>query len=319
MKRLLPYPVVVGDVTLEVRSARLDDIALPYDMISTAQRVVALHRVDRKEWRTARLSVSVRAPEHEIRNGPWGEMDCLALLSERRTNTRTATRLRWEAPGEWSGDVELQYDCHVGRVELIGQLVATVEDVQGRVIATTGGAWTVDLRARTVARREEIRSRWADFGDEANPRLHQFRTDPWAVEAVGEEPILYLNSGFEGLKGLLESSRVADRPARDALAAQIAMDVWAALLNAAVYHDDSDAPEWPGGWRESVLRRMLPDMFPEHSPDDALSEVMNRRRTGDGGGDLQTRVLHAAGKQARMPRNLGGFIRTLRRTGQEDE
>lgn len=318
MKRLIPYPVVVGDVTLNVRSVTLDDVALPYDTISTTQRVVALHWVDRTEWRTARLAVNVQAPEYEIRNGPWTDMDCLALLSERRTNTRAATPLRWEAPGRWAGEIELQYDHHVGRVDLVGQLVATVEDISGRVIATTEGAWTVDLQARAAVRRDEIRSRWADFGNEAHVRLHQFRTDPWVVEAADEEPTLYLNSGFEGLKELLESGRAADRPVRDALVAQIAMDVWAALFNAAVYQNDDGVPEWPGGWRESVLRRMLPDMFPEYSPDDALAEVVNRRRTGDGGSDLQTRILHAAGRQAHMPRKLGGFIRTLRRTGQED-
>ncbi|WP_436760969.1 hypothetical protein [Streptosporangium sp. V21-05] len=319
MKRILPYPTVAGDVSMEVREARLDDIALPYDMISTSQRVVALHRVGGSDWRTARLSVKVRASEQELRHGRWVGMECLAILSERRTNTRTATSLRWEQPGEWSGDVELQSDHHFARAELTAQLVATVDGVPGRIIAATEGVWTADLRARTPTRREEIRSRWVDFGDEGNPQLHPFKNDPWTVEAVGEEPVLYLNSGFEGLKGLLENGRTTDRPTRDALAAQIAMDVWTVLFNAATYQDDSDAPEWPGGWRESVLRRMLPDMFPERSPDDALSEVVNRRRTGDGGGDLQTRVLHAAGKHARMPKSLGGFIRTLRRTGQEDE
>lgn len=318
MKRLLPYPIVAGDVSLEVREARLDDVPLPYDMIAPQQRVVALHQVDRSVWRTARLSVRVHAPAHELRQGPWSEIDCLVVLSERRTNTRTTTPLRMERPGEWLGEVELQHDHHLGRAELVGQVVATVEGVRGRVIATTEAPWTVDLLARTPKRREEIRSRWIDFGDERSPQLHSFKNDPWIVEAAGEEPLLYLNASFEGLKALLESGRTADRPARDAVAAQIAMDVWAALFNAATYEDEGDGSEWPGGWRESVLRRMLPDLFPEHSPDDALSEVRNRRRTGDGG-DLQTRVLHAAGKQARMPRNLGGFLRTLRRTGQEDE
>ncbi|WP_449061624.1 hypothetical protein [Planomonospora algeriensis] len=319
MKRILPYQVVAGDVSLEVREVRLDDVALPYEMISTSERVVALHQIGGDNWRTARLSVAVRASEQELRLGPWVGMECLIMLSERRTNTRTATSLAWQRPGEWAGEVELQHDHHLARVELIGQLVAIVDDVPGRVIATTEAPWTVDLQARTPTRREEIRSRWADFGDEGNPQLHPFKNDPWTLEAVGEEPVLYLNSGFEGLKGLLESGRAADRAARDALAAQIAMDVWAVLFNAAIYQDDGDIPEWPGGWRDSVLRRMLPDLFSEHSPDDALVEVMNRRRTGNGGGDLQTRILHAAGKQASMPRNLGGLIRTLRHTGGEDE
>ncbi|WP_055478914.1 hypothetical protein [Sphaerimonospora mesophila] len=319
MKRVLPYPVVVGDVSLEVHEARLDDIALPYSMISQPHRMVALHQASRSDWRTARLSVRMRAPEHELDSGPWTAIDCLVVLSERRTNTRTSTPLRMDRPGEWSGDVDLQHDHHLVRAELIGYLVATVDGVPGRVIAATDDFWTVDLRARTPTRRDEIRARWVDFGDERNPYLHPFKNDPWTVEAAGDKPVLYLNSGFEGLRAVLDSAQAAHRPARDALAAQIAMDTWTALFNAATYQDDGDVPEWPGGWRESVLRRMLPDLFPDRSPGDALAEVINRRRTGDGGGDLQTRILHAAAKQARMPKNLGGFIRTLRRAGQEDE
>jgi hypothetical protein len=93
------------------------------------------------------------------------------------------------------------------------------------------------------------------------------------------------------------------------------------LFNSAAYHADAkgDSPEWPGGWQEATLRRMLPDLFPERSPDDALVEVVHRRRSGDGGGDLQTRLLNAAAKQAKMPRHLGGLLRTLTRAGKEEE
>lgn len=320
MKRLIPYPVLVGDVTLEVREARLDDLALPFAMISAEQRAVALHRAERDRWETARLSVRLRTPEHELRHGPWSEASCFAVLFERKTNVRTFTRLREETPGVWAGDVVLHHDRHLGRVQLTGQVVAAVDGVAGRMIGSTDGAWTVDLRARAPVKSDSIKTVWADFRDERNPRLHPFASDPWTVETVGEEPVLYLNRGFEGLGTVLEDPRAADRTAREAIAAQIAQDVWTALFNAAVYAVESEdgSPQWPGGWRESVLRRLLPDIFPDRSPDDALAEVLARRTGGEGGGDLQTRVLHAAAKQARLPRNLGGFVRALHRTGQED-
>ncbi|GLZ08900.1 hypothetical protein Acsp03_63660 [Actinomadura sp. NBRC 104412] len=320
MRRLIPYPVVAGDVSLEVREVRLDDIALPYAMVSVAQRIVALHEVERGRWETARLSVRLHAPQHELESGPWEDVTCFAVHSERRTNVRTSTRLQEEAPGIWSGDIVLYSDRHVGRVQLTGQLVGTVGGVEGRMIGATEDTWTVDLQARTPVKSNTIKTVWADFGDE-DGRLYPFRSDPWMVEAIGEEPVLYLNKGFEGLVSLIESTRTVDRSARDAVAAQIAQDVWTVLFNAAVYaiDPDSDAPEWPGGWREATLKRLLPDVFPDRSPDDALSELANRRRDGDGGGDFQANLLHATAKQARLPRNLGGFIRTLRRTGQENE
>jgi hypothetical protein len=321
MRRIAPYPVLAGEVSIEVREARLDDVPLPYSMISPTERVVALHQVERNTWRTAQLSVRMRAPEHELSVGPWREIDCIAVLSERRTNSRTAVPLRMQRPGEWVGEIRLHRDRHRGRAELTGQMISTVDDVSGRVIGTVDDRWTVDLQARTPTRRAEIKARWLDFRDERNAHLRSFKNDPWTVEAAGEEPVLYLNRGFDGLEALLNSNRTAERPTKEAVAAQIAMDVWMVLFNSAAYHAEAegDSPEWPGGWREATLRRMLPDLFPERSPDDALVEVVNRRRSGDGGGDLQARVLNAAAKQARMPRHLGGLLRTLSRVGKEEE
>lgn len=320
MKRLVPYPVLAGEISIEVRETRLDDVALPLAMISAAQRVVALHAVERADWATARLSVRVTTPHNEPTAGPWSEVTCLAVLSERRTNARTFTRLREETVGSWTGEVVLHRDLHLDRAELTAQLVAAVNGTTGRAIGSTDDSWVIDLKERAPVRNKSIKTIWADFGDERNPRLLPFRGDPWTIEAAGEEPILYLNRGFEGLDALLRSGRTADRPARDAIAAQIATDVWTTLFNAAVYAAQLEDGhlEWPGGWQEATLRRMLPDVFPDRSPEDALIEIVNRRLSGDGGGDLQTRLLHAVGKQARLPRNLGGLIRTVRRAGQEE-
>ncbi|MEV0401942.1 hypothetical protein [Actinoallomurus sp. NPDC050550] len=321
MRRIVPYPVLVGEVALEVREARLDDVSLPYSMISGAQRVVALHEVERSDWETARLSVRLTTPRHELDAGPWSDVSCIAMLSERRTNVRTSTPLREEEPGTWAGEIIVHRDLHVARAELSAQVVGSVDGVTGRLIGSTPDSWTVDLQARSPVRHKSITTVWADFGDQGNPHLHSFRTDPWTVEVVGDEPVLYLNLGFEGLEALLQGTRLTDRPARAAIAAQIATDVWTALFNAAAYaiEVDGDRPEWPGGWRETTLRRMLPDVFSDRSPDDAILEIAARRRTGDGGGELQPRVLHAAAKQAQLSRNLGGFIRTVRKTVQEDE
>jgi hypothetical protein len=321
MRRIVPYPVLAGEVALEVREARLDDVALPYSMISGAQRVVALHEVERSDWETARLSVRLTTPRHELETGPWSDVTCIAMLAERRTNVRTATPLREETPGAWTGEIVVHRDRHVARAELSAQVIGSVREVAGRLIGSTAEPWVVDLQARAPVRHKSIATVWADFGGESNPHLHRFRTDPWAVETVGEEPVLYLNLGFEGLEDLLQGARLADRPARATIAAQIATDVWTALFNAATYaiEIENDRPEWPGGWRETTLKRMLPDVFPDRSPNDALAEIAERRRTGDGGGELQTRVLHAATKQAQLSRNLGAFIRTVRKTAQEDE
>ncbi|MER5646030.1 hypothetical protein [Streptosporangium sp. NPDC002524] len=310
MKRIMPYPVLAGEVTMTVREVRLDDVALSYGMISEPDCTVALHLLDREDWHVVRLTLQVSAPRHELDSGPWFSLAFLATASERRTNTHTAVKLMMGQPGEWIGDVELHRDDHFGRVQVSGQLVATVDGVPGRVIATVAQPWTVNLRDRVATQRESIQTRWINFADD--PQLTWCKSDPWTVTTTDEAAMLNLNSGFDGLRAVLESPKAAERPVREALAAQIAMDTWTALFNEAAHHVDGH--EWPEGWRGLVLRRMLPDLFPDHSLDDALREILNQ-----GAGGIQTRVMHAAAKQARMPRSLGGFIRSLQKTGPETE
>jgi len=311
MKRIAPYPVLADEVTLTIREVRLDDVALPYTAtVSEPDRRVALHLVDRTDWRAGRLALHVTAPRHELEAGPWYKLAFVATVSERRTNVHTAVKLNMEQPGEWSGEVELHRDDHIGRVQVSGHLVATVDDVPGRVIATVERPWTVDFQASAPTQRESVVTRWVNFADD--PQLSRYRDDPWAITTTDEAAVLSLNSGYDGLRAVLESTKTADRPARDLLASQIAVTMWTALFNEAVRY--VEGAEWPEGWRGSVLRRMMPELFPDRSPDDALREVANGEVA-----DLHTRVLHAATRQARMPRSLGGFIRSLQKIGSEDE
>ncbi|GAA0933845.1 hypothetical protein [Nonomuraea longicatena] len=311
--RVLPYRVVLGEISLTVEAARLDGLAVPYELVSGRRHVVALHHVERADWWSAVLSVVVEGPESELSSGPWSNMACLATLTERRTRAHVATRLRMDRPGLWSGEVELSRDRFDLRAELSACLVAKVDGILGRRIATADSPWTVDLRPRSPTHQgERLITRWADFGSPDNPLLHPYKSDPWSVETNAETPVLYLNSGFEGLRALLESTRPAERAVRDSVAAQIASDAWSGLFQAAAGQVEN--AHWPGGWQESVLRRMLFDVFPDRSPDDGLRELIRRREDS---GDLHARVRHAAAKQARLPGALGTFIRTLRRTGQE--
>jgi hypothetical protein len=235
-------------------------------------------------------------------------------LAERRTQSRTVSWLRHDGEGVWTGIITLHRDHHLGQVDLSGYVIGTVEGISGRVIGSTERKWTIDLQMSKPTRQNEMEIRTVNFADEAYPHLHPYKTAPWTVDAGGDRPVVYLNEGFEGLVQILNAG---DRVVRDHLSAQIAVDAWTVLFNAAVYAAEVDGgqPVWPGGWRDSVLRRMLPDMLPDRSPDDALAELVTHRRQGEGEGDLQTRLLYAAGRQALFSRRLGGFIRAARKEG----
>lgn len=320
MKRLFPYAVLAGDVDLEVSQARLDDVPIEFSMIARPQRTVALHEVEREDWRTATLVVKVRLPLRELEAGPWKNLDCAVVLFERRTRVRFHVPLKSVGADTWTGEVVLRREHHTSRAQLTAEVTATVGGVDGRLIGRSEAPWTVDLLASTPTKKDSIRTVWADFGEEGAAHLELFRSDPWCVDTTGEEPTLYLNKRFEGLETVLRSGGAADRPAQNVLASQIAQEVWTVLFTSAVRgitRDDQGRPEWPGGWQESTLKKMLPDVLPDHSPNDALAEVVARE--SEGGGDLHTRVAHAAAVQARRTRHLGGFLRALRRKGQEEE
>jgi len=308
---ITPYPVLVGDVVLTVRQAQLDGVPLHLSFISAKDHVVALQQVEKRNWERARITVHVQTPQDELtRNGEtWSHTACHVVLSERRTNTRVMTPLTRDTAGGWSGVVEMCRDRHVSRAELDAVVCATVGDVPGRIIGSSAQPWTVDLVARVPSRQRSVTTVWVDFTADANPQLHAYKADPWTIDTSGLEPTLYLNAGFEGLKPLLGGSG-GDRATREAVLAQIAMDVWITLFNAAVHAlgPDEDDAIWPGDWQEAVLRRLLPDLFPDRSPQDALKEIRERRK--EGGGDLQTRLVHAAARQARVPRTLSALLRT---------
>lgn len=297
---------------MAVRHVDLDGLPIHLNMISSREHVVALHQVERDGWEEARLSVQLSVPTQELRAADWSNIICVAVLTERRTNTRALTQLTADPAGDWSGIVTLHRDHHVNAAELTGHVVATVQGIRGRIVGSTQQSWTIDLQARKPVRQKFMIIRHVDFSAAENSHLHPFKEDPWTVETGDDTPIVYLNTRFEGLIRLLEAG---DRVIREAVSTQIAADVWTALFNASVYSASTGEKHtiWPGGWKDSVLKRMLPDIFPDLSLDDALDEVVSRRLSSEGGGDLQTRLIHATGRQSARARRLGNYIRSIER------
>lgn len=313
-----PYPSLSGDVSLTVRQVRLDDNPLHVSFVSAQEHVVALNQVEKAAWGNARLELVVDLPDAELERGraDWLDVGCHVIVAERRTCVRRAVRLARGTDGRWIGSVELHRDDHVSRAELDAVVTARVGGIAGRVIGTSAEPWTVDFVSRTPTKQRSISTKWADFAAPENSYLGTYRDVPWVVDTAGIDPVVYLNSGFEGFKALLSGS-LGTRPQREAVTAQIATETWIALFSAAAARlvASAEEGEWPGGWHEAVLRRMLPDVYPEATPTDALEDV--RRQVGEGGGDLPTRVLNAALIQGRTPRALTALIRDRNSASEE--
>ncbi|GAA0953561.1 hypothetical protein [Actinocorallia libanotica] len=318
--RLFPYPTPLGEISLDIDRAWLDDVDLPPSKINRDDRVIALNKVERAAWGTARLKIRLTAPGRELNDGPWTDLRCVAILIDRQTLLRDVSVLDRESDDSWVGEVLVHRDLHFKKATLTAQLVATCDGIQGRLIATAEETWTLDLEASVAERPRLIHQVWADFTDERRPHLHPFKGDPWTIDASGAQPIVYLNRGFEGLEALLTSGRVEDRMIRDVATAQLGAEIWNMLFHIAIQdlHKSGDRREWTQEWHEQVVEEMLPDVFPDRSPETALAELAARNMSASGAADLHRRVLRAALKRAQLPRVLGEQIRAQLRSGEED-
>ncbi|MGW6455134.1 hypothetical protein ACWF94_04280 [Streptomyces sp. NPDC055078] len=315
--KVLPYRTLAGEVTFRLTTVKLDGTVLETSVFSQEERVVALDRVERDGWRTARLSITATLPEQELSEGPWSDVRVLAVLTEKATNSRTTARLdRMSGGGRaWSGLLRFWRSAYHAQAELSVVAVATVGGVPGRIIGRSDEDWLVDLTARAPVRRHALRVDEVDFRDGPHEWLRPFKDSPWLIETSEDMPTVHLNTSFDGVAELLASGGgPLEKAVRDMLAAQIATDVWTAVFHSAVGDLETDAegdPQWPGGWREAVLRGMVTDVLPDRSEADALREIHARRRESNGWSELQPRINHAAMRRARVPRHLGTAIRVL--------
>ncbi|MFC8388811.1 hypothetical protein [Streptomyces sp. NPDC057238] len=320
--KVYPYRRLTGELTFQVTGVRQElEGRYQHDLdtrsFSTQERVVALHQADRQDWESARLTISATLPSKELAEGPWTEVSVVAVLTEKATNSRTTARLVREngADGDtWTGHLRFWRSVHRNRADLSVVAVATVGDVQGRIIGESEEPWIVDLTATAPTRQREMVVNEVDFT--VGPEwLRPFKDAPWIVETSGDLPTVHLNTAFEGLSQLLNSAgSPLERAVRDMIAAQIAADVWTAVFHSLVSDlevDERGGPQWPGGWRDGVLRGMLAHVLPDHSEADALREIHLRRSEATAWNELQPRINYAAVRRAKVARNLGTAIRTL--------
>ncbi len=318
MSTVYPYPTLLGRIDVSVRRASIDGRDLPLSYVSEREHVVALHQIDRDDWREGVLELEVTAPGDELADGPWAAVTCVAVLTEGATNARTVTRLeRSRTDRKWRGEVVVRRSSHVARATLQVSLVGSYDGVDGRVIGTVDEPWFVDLLARTPIRRREIEIRQEDFRDGPQEWLHPFRDSPWLVETTGDLPVVYLNTSFEGLTELLNTPRgPLEKATAGLVAAQVAGEAWTAMFHAAlgdVELDEEGRPELPDGWRDAALRAMMPDVLPGRPLADALAEAYARRSEGHGWAELQSRIQFAAARRAQVPKQLTTAVRTVSR------
>ncbi|MEU6678315.1 hypothetical protein [Streptomyces sp. NPDC046925] len=322
-----PYRRLSGAVSLRVTAVEVkvpgaSREPLDTKAFSVVEQVVALGRAERDDWESARLKLSATIPASATEsNGYWGSVSVVAVLTEKATNARTTVALesRTEGGREWTGSLDLWRSDHLDRAVLAVHVIATVDGVLGRVIATSEKEWIVDLASKEPTRQRELDV--IEVGFREGPEwLRPFKEVPWIVDTSGELPAVHVNTDFEGITELVGGSGSSPEGlVRDLLLAQMCTDVWTAVFHTAIGDlemEDDGTPLFPHDWRGEVLREMLPDVVPKRPLEEALSEV-HRRRTGTSGWiDLQPRIHFAATRRADVPKALSTTIRGLDRLHQ---
>ncbi|WP_318210005.1 hypothetical protein [Streptomyces sp. SJL17-1] len=318
MSTVYPYPTLVGKIDVTVRQASIDGKPVQLSLISQRDRVVAFHQVERDDWVEGFLDIEVSAPNEELADGPWAGVTCVAVLSEGATNTRVVSRLqRGRHDSNWHGEVRVRRSEHLTQAVLDVSFVGSHGGIDGRIIGVSETPWVVDFLARTPTRQNETEILEADFRDGPQEWLRPFKDAPWLIDTTGDMPTVLLNTSFEGLTELLKRARgPLEKATAGLVAAQIAADAWSTMFHSALgdlERDEDGTPQLPGGWRESVLRLMLPDVLPGLPIADALTEAHGRRTDGNGWAELQPRIQFAASRRAQIPKNLTSAIRSVSR------
>ncbi|MFF3561191.1 hypothetical protein ACFYXS_14235 [Streptomyces sp. NPDC002574] len=332
--KVYPYRRLTGNVSWRVDSAQVKAegeswVNVESKYVSTVERVVALGPdEERPDWTQARLRLSVKLPAKALEpDGPWQEVKVLAVLTERATNSRASVEFSQVSEDGRERTAELYiHRCDLlDRASLAVHVVATADGVPGRVIGTSDVEWFVDVIEATPSLARELDVRMVGFASGAG-RLQRFKDSPWLVDTTGRIPAVRVNTDFDGLGDLIgaDGGNGAEKTVRELLLAQMCSEVWTAVFHSAVGDleiEEDGTPLFPHGWQGDVLREMLPDMYPDREPGDALREV-HAARTGPsatGWGELQPRIHFAASRRASVPRTLSTTIRDLERLTQGDD
>jgi hypothetical protein len=319
-----PYKRLFGDVGLKLDSLSIDGEDVPGGSVDSNRREVRLLDLEREDWEAADLDVVLSGPMTELRE--WQREGAapvaFAVAHCAASNTRQAIRLEPDPgdPSRWRGTLELQRSNWFGRIDLRASLVASVDGERDRMIGAAD-PWVIrldDVPPPPVS--GAIKTLWHDFTAPEGELewLGEHKAEPLFLRLEDEQPVLYLNRGFEGLKALLDRKPKRDRGEKalhDEVRGSIAAQVWAAMFNAAVQairDEEGEAPDWPEEtWKRTALEMLLDRIYPDKPPDDALREIAEMRRDESFGGALQQELLIAASKHVGGARLLREAIKQL--------
>ena len=266
-------------------------------------------------WDRISATVKVTFTSEQRRAVLWSGEDVevtarvIASLRCKKTKLRQALPLRRTAKDTWEGDVTLDRAELVDVVE-IKPLVVRVTDGDsakpGRQARTRGAIIAegpvADLRIDESSQpfKGGLDVKWEDFAKSSDPRRRDRANLLYDVDVDRSEPRLVLNRAHQDAYSLLsdeQPSSTAAKAARTAILAHVGSATLGHLFRAALddAREDPETGEWslPEGWQNTVVRRLLPHLYPEHSSSDARMEQLLASLKRNDRSDLERRLAFA--------------------------
>src|SRR5665213_300303 len=291
---IFPYPTFSGELDVKISNLTLDGDRPKSDPIVTDFRIVNLYDHS-GDWERAAFDVEISAPQEEVRkfqdDGGSLSLSITALCGP--TNLRHVIEMKRSETdlSLWSARAELHRDNFRGKAVLRTALVATINNVPHRPIASAPD-WTVHFDQPTSPQLGGTMAvKWENFETTRAPDIATLHnTVSYVVDLDAPTPVLYLNSAFAGLRALFDEHKGrtdADSVLHDSQRMCIARATWTVLFNAAIGGirpgEDEDEPDWPtADWQCEVLKQLMARIFPDKSEKESLLELLSNRQSVDG-------------------------------------
>jgi hypothetical protein len=319
MDRLYPYPTLSAPLETSVSNVLVEDLEPRVQVVRTDSRAIDLSSIPLAgSWHRVQFHFEVAGPSTEIRefDDVGASLSLTTVISSGPTNMRQTFPLTRSAidPARWSGTIGIDRRNFSTKATLKAILAGAVAGIEDRFLGESH-PWNIYFEEPAIPPIEgTLRVKWVDFrSPEAPPAVQHYSNEIFYAEFLEDPPIIYLNSGFPGLFGLLKDARSrppAEQALHDSVRMGIASSVWTALLNTAIAgiqggeenpDGDDEQPDWPStDWQVSVLRGLLPRIFEGLSPTEALRHALDARDSADAAAALESRAQLVIGSRLKV-------------------
>lgn len=314
-----PYPTLEESLILAADGQAVDGKAPPVDLL-TVRRSIDLSGLP-PGWRRATISFRLDLPLLKASHGLIDDIEVVVCVNCRATNLRTGQVMRPGARiGSYVADLEIEYGAFAKRATLKAVISGTIDGVPNRYFGESE-EWNIWVSAPEIPiLTGDLQVQWAEFeNDEKCPQVIEkaFRKHAYYVDVTADPPIIYLNDNMPDLRRLFDETprrTATERALRDAHFATIASSGWLAMFNASLggIEEDGDAVTWPENeWQKQVLLTLLPRVYPDLAPDDAMRRAYEDDNSADGARLLQSRAMAAISSHLQEATKIRRTLRAL--------